>query len=183
MPESEIIHRTEVRGVVFWVEKDSEGRYSAHSNSGDPAFATDHYGVWFEEDAVREMQREIETYEHILEKKRKAQPTPRQLSFLFRKKIPIPLTLTWGEASDLIDEKIKETTARFKGLSVGKRVTYRFIHPLRAVSGEVVKLTTYQGNPRYVDIRFDGEKRLSRFHIDSLPEMVADETVSEAEGA
>lgn len=111
MAESEILHRTEVRGVIFWVEKSPDGEYSAHSSSDESMFNTHGWGE-NEEYAVSEMQSGIELYERILEKKRKTHPTPRQLAFLFREKIPIPLTLTWGEASDLIDERLQEKTRK-----------------------------------------------------------------------
>lgn len=107
MAENEILHRTELRGVVFWIEKSPEDRYSVHSTSRESEF-DQQYAAYSEEDALYEMRQGMEIYERILEGKRKAQPTPRQLAFLFRKKIPIPLTLTWGQASDLIDECLKE---------------------------------------------------------------------------
>jgi hypothetical protein len=40
-------------------------------------------------------------------RKRKGKPTPYQLATLFNMKIQIPLTLTWGEASDLINERME----------------------------------------------------------------------------
>lgn len=46
--------------------------------------------------------------EERLERRRKGPPTAQQLMFLFREKIPIPLTLTWGDASDIIDERLKQ---------------------------------------------------------------------------
>lgn len=63
----------------------------------------------FDQDFVRLiLNEEIEKLEEWLKHHRKGMPTPFQLMFLFREKIPIPLTLTWGEASDIIDERLKQ---------------------------------------------------------------------------
>lgn len=43
-----------------------------------------------------------------IQRKRKGRPTPRQLATLFSLHIPIPLTLTWGQASDMIDAALTE---------------------------------------------------------------------------
>lgn len=42
-----------------------------------------------------------------LARKRKGKPTMRQLATLFNMKIPISINLTFGEASDLIDERME----------------------------------------------------------------------------
>jgi hypothetical protein len=48
--------------------------------------------------------------EKKLEQLRHGLPTPKQLMFLFSQKIPIPPTLTWGEASDIIDKRMRQIT-------------------------------------------------------------------------
>lgn len=50
----------------------------------------------------------VEEIRARLQKKRNHQPTALQLKTLFSLKIPIPLTLTFGEASDLIDAALTE---------------------------------------------------------------------------
>lgn len=60
------------------------------------------------EHARRIVDDEVNLLKDKLEHLRQGLPTPKQLMFLFREKIPIPLTLTWGEASDIIDERLKQ---------------------------------------------------------------------------
>jgi capsule polysaccharide export protein KpsE/RkpR len=50
---------------------------------------------------------EEQDIEKRIARKRKGKPTMRQLATLFDMKIPIPLNLTFGQASDLIDERIE----------------------------------------------------------------------------
>lgn len=61
-----------------------------------------------------------------MNKKAQGNPTPKQLSFLFANKIPIPVDLTFGQASELIEQQIAEDTKKrlenFKGLEVGMMV-------------------------------------------------------------
>lgn len=62
------------------------------------------------EHAGRIVDGEAELLAKKLEQLRQGLPTPKQLMFLFRENIPIPPTLTWGEASDIIDKRMKQIT-------------------------------------------------------------------------
>ncbi|SRR5260221_7707799 len=62
--------------------------------------------AWSLEEAHGIVKEEAEKLETTLAAKRDKSPTAKQILFLFREKIPIPVNLTWGEASDLIDERL-----------------------------------------------------------------------------
>ena len=122
------------------------------------------------EEATQGLEKEITRLEQILEKKRKGLPTPKQLHFLFRHNIPIPPDLTWGQASDTIDEciaqgvqrKRREQSEKFNGFIVGMRV-YQYNNPVRGVwhtnKGEITKLTSNNDGVKYAYVKWDdGEK-------------------------
>lgn len=60
------------------------------------------------EEAQQRAEAEAEELRTRLEIARKKPPTAKQLVTLFQMKIPIPLTLTSGQASDLIDERLTQ---------------------------------------------------------------------------
>src|SRR6266568_3469591 len=110
-----------VAHVTFYLVREDEDSYLIFSESPresldlmrDPRFPEDiderfFYGAVSYNDALIILQEAIVSLEGRLERKRDGMPTPRQLAYLFRHKIPIPLTLTWGQASDIIDEKIAQ---------------------------------------------------------------------------
>jgi len=86
---------------LIYSEDKKRGMQQVEGRYGDP------YPVPYNE-ALITLQHEIETLESILESKRKGPPTSKQLSFLFHLRIPIPLDLTWGRASELLDEYYAE---------------------------------------------------------------------------
>lgn len=183
-----IVHVSQVAHVTFYITSEDDRWFHLFSESekrGIEEAWQSPYSCY--EYATGALAHEQANLEETLERKRKGMPTQKQVYFFFRNEIPIPPDLTWGQASDIIDEKmaqfdkekqakIQETAARFKGLWVGKHITCQFVHPLRTISGEVTKLTSYQGKPRYAYIRFDGEKYESRFFIEALPKIVQDES-------
>lgn len=52
------------------------------------------------------LQEQANRHLEYLVKKDAGTPTPNQLAFLFKQKIPIPIDLTYGQASTLIDEEV-----------------------------------------------------------------------------
>lgn len=82
-----------------WFTLFSESRKEGRRNLGE-CYSLD--------EAYQHLEEEMDTLSAILDRKREKQPTPNQLMFLFREKIPIPLDLTWGEASDLISDRLAQ---------------------------------------------------------------------------
>ncbi len=119
------------------------------------------------DDALALLRAEIQRLEDILERKRKGMPTPNQLAFFFRNKISIPLTLTWGEASDTIDDwlakekkrKLQAQAERFNGFTVGMRVFQLSpVYPngkREIYTGEITKLTTNNKGDNYAYVKWD----------------------------
>jgi hypothetical protein len=66
------------------------------------------------DDALTGLDAAIQHLEVTLEWKRKGPPTQKQVYFLFCEKIPIPVDLTWGQASDLIDERLSQVERDLK---------------------------------------------------------------------
>ncbi len=109
---------------------------------------------------------EIKKLEAYLENKRDKSPTSKQIMFLFREKIPIPVDLTWGQASDLIDEKLNEKKAKrfekFRGLEVGMRVTYG------KFTGTIEKLTSNNQGSNCAYVKFDDNGTIYQCPIPEL---------------
>src|SRR6266704_628577 len=142
----EIMHTEQVAHVTFYITEgvgfydgdDLIHEYDIYSESEKlgihpiDGFEYQQHNSGSYDDALAILRMEIQKLEEILEHKRDGIPTQRQLFFLFRNKIPIPLTLTWGEASDLIDEKLAQIAKdrqvkrleRFNGFTEGDRVSY-----------------------------------------------------------
>lgn len=106
---------------------------------------------------------EIALLEMKIEKRRAGYPTPKQLHFLFREKISIPPNLTWGEASDLIDQclaqkqlkKQQSQVDRFNGFQVGMRVRQKNYD---GIVGEITKLTAGKGTKfAYIQVDKDAD--------------------------
>ena len=107
----------------------------------------------------------VQHLENVLEKKRKGMPTAKQLHFLFREKISIPLTLTWGEASDHIDERINQIAYekqakqqalldKFNGFAVKERVSHLFRLNNIVKTGTITKLFE-RGGEKYARVKLD----------------------------
>lgn len=77
------------------------------------------------DDAYRLHKQTVDGITRRILSKRKGRPTPAQLATLFSLKIPIPLDLTWGQASDMIDAALteKQNERRAKLHLVGKGIT------------------------------------------------------------
>jgi hypothetical protein len=191
-----IVHTEKVAHVAFYIVRDKEYEpldlYLVYSESDDRPLSlvsdpTDyemvdqrlHYGGVPYEEALTILREAIEALERRLEAKRKGIPTARQLHFLFREKIPIPLELTWGEASDLIEERLHQKekekqahlqakTEKFNGLIVGMEVVLcKDTYPGRGSIGEITKLTSNNDGDRYAWVRWEGEFEY-RMSIDAL---------------
>src|SRR5258708_2134892 len=96
-------------------ESEKDGLHECRGESyvgppiGDPPTYDEFYNEFSAyEAATQGLDKEIARFERILEEKRKGMPTRNQLHFLFRHEMPIPVDLTWGQASDLIDEKLAQ---------------------------------------------------------------------------
>lgn len=153
-----VIRTVQVAHVIFTVE---EGMYAEPDTydlySESPKEGKQLLGVYLSNERVSQvLDNEIRKLEDILEQKRKGWPTPKQLHFLFREKIPIPLDLTWGQASDLIDERLAQIEyekaanrlKRFDGLTEGEKVSYL------GQPGTITKLTQ-AGGRKYAHLQLD----------------------------
>jgi hypothetical protein len=131
----------------------------------------------FYDDALVILRGEIQRLEEVLERKRAGFPTQKQVHFLFREKIPIPVDLTWGQASDLIDERLSQKEyekevkqqarlAMFNGFEVGMEV----FQPLKnyMAYGKITKLTSNNAGIRYAYVRWESKDYTSRETIDTL---------------
>lgn len=189
-----IVHTVQVAHVTFSITETP--------SPGDPEDWDEIYTVYSEtekdgvkpiqgmlnySDAVAVVRQEVERLEQILERKRKGMPTQKQVYFLFQKKIPIPLDLTWGEASDLIDEwlvtekqrKLQAQAEKFKGFTVGMRVYQHSYQNVRGKwrinGGEITKLTSNNHGNNYAYVKWDGGNDVARVSIDTLQKTEASE--------
>lgn len=106
-----IVYKAQVAHVTFYIKKHRwapRGWYEVYSESEKDGRHDINILVFSYECALSSLEDEIRTLEEILERKRSDIPTPKQLHFLFRNKIPIPLTLTWGGASDIVDQRLAQ---------------------------------------------------------------------------
>jgi hypothetical protein len=183
-----IIHTEKVAHVTFTIRQIVPDIFDLYSESEGKGWHRLEWGVSYDT-ALTRLQQEIVSLESALENKRSSIPTQKQLHFLFRNKVSIPPDLTWGQASDIINEKIAQIEIErdamqeqkrekqikdFHGLWVGKRLICKLpINcPTREVAGEVFKLTyNNRREPRYVYIRFDDGKSFY-YDVDDLPDMV-----------
>lgn len=112
------------------------------------------------------LEEEMDKLSAILDRKRDGLPTPKQLMFLFREKIPIPLDLTWGEASNLIDDRLmqikkEKQEKRERKLQVKRQYNAgdKVIHAQFGV-GIVLKSEVWE-NTEFLEVQFqDSQKRL-----------------------
>lgn len=142
-----IVSTEKVAHVTFYIVKDAvkEDCYRVYSESKGKAlrlvipvsdgFESDSFEYLNSrslDDAWVILSEEAQRLEEVLARKRDGVPTQKQVYFLFHNKIPIPIDLTWGGASDLIDEhlarlaKEKQTRRleRFNGFTEGDRVSF-----------------------------------------------------------
>lgn len=143
-----IRYTSQVAHVTFYITEDDShvlDRYKLFSYSEDRGLQQ----TWDEDNSTAGwLDKGFETYEQAceellkvqikleetIEKRRSGFPTPKQLFFLFTHKIPIPIDLTWGQASDLIDEKLQQNKKdkearrleRFQGFTEGDKVAFYF---------------------------------------------------------
>lgn len=166
LPE-EIVYSLQVEHVTFFIAQSSELEewftlYSESKKEGKRKLGESY--SW--EYALSRLEEERDTLLSILERKRKKSPTPSQLMFLFRQKMPIPADLTWGEASDLIGERLEQIKMKKQGVvevpteegqfQPGDRVR----HP-RFGEGIVLKSEVLR-QEEFVEVQFtDGTKRLA----------------------
>lgn len=95
----------------YFVYSDSKGQgLQVLSQQGHPAAATTalHHLLMHQHTALDLIKDLAQRLEQTIAKKRLGMPTAKQVYFLFRHQIPIPLDLTWGQASDLIDEQLSQ---------------------------------------------------------------------------
>jgi hypothetical protein len=186
----QIISSEKVAHVTFYLVKDKDDPfeesffvYSESKNRGLERL-TDYPEPRVS--ALEEIRFHAQRLEDILEKKRKGTPTSKQVYFLFLHKIPISLTLTWGEASDLIDEKLNQLeyekqeylqkkAEKFKGFTVGQRIACQFLHPLRLSSGTITKLTSNNRGSHYMYVEYD-DGEICRWPLNGLPRIVEEGT-------
>lgn len=171
-----IVYSEQIAHVTFTIEQIDDWYLvtSETKNEGKQLIieTEDEWGAW------HALTDEKEQLEKKIEHLRKGKPTPRQLYFLFDQKIPIPLTLTWGEASDIIDDRLKqikqERTKRhanlFKDFTVGMRITqsFTFSGKKHTNKGEITKLTSNNEGIGYAHVMFDGSARTSKVAISTL---------------
>jgi hypothetical protein len=144
-----IVHTSHVAHVTFYIikhedreqwklfsetEKDGirECRGEAHYDYEEAPTQNEYYNEYDSyEEAIQGLEKEIARLERVLEKKRNRMPTSKQVYFLFCEKIPISIDLTWGQAHDLIEERIaqmeyerlQKQIERFQGFVEGDRVS------------------------------------------------------------
>jgi len=182
-----VVYTEKVAHVTFYVVKDKtwDDRYLVYSESKKRGLHVipdeEHFIEYFNpipvsyDDALAVLRKSILDLEGALERKRDEIPTPKQLHFLFCHKIPIPLTLTWGQASDLIDEQITRSlkekqakqdakTAQFKGFTVGMEVcqssTVRYPDGkshMQVLLGEITKLTSSNAGDKYAWVKWTSD--------------------------
>jgi hypothetical protein len=106
--EGRVVHTEQVAHVTFSItEVIRDSGYDLYAESKNDGLKRLEWGVCYDYAIVR-LQQEIDQLEQKLEHKRKGMPTAKQLHFLFRERIPIPPDLTWGQASDLIEERMAQ---------------------------------------------------------------------------
>ncbi|SRR6266702_4485724 len=164
-----VVHTEKVHHVTFYlvtdkVLKDWFAIYSESEKRGLELLYDLRPGY---DDMLRNLQKEIQELEEILESKRKGIPTAKQLHFLFRERIPIPLELTWGEASNLIDERLNQKEYEKQKYFEAKAEKYNgFLEGVRAFMpygrfvsiGEVTKLTSNNAGTRYAYVKWDSNQ-------------------------
>lgn len=103
-------------------------------------------------------------------------PTASQLRFLFREKIPIPLMLTWDEASDLIDERLNQKASKL-GFIVGDKVSYLFRATGKRETGQIVRFSDRSDGYMFADICLDDGRILYGVYLSNgtLQKITADE--------
>lgn len=180
-----IVSTETVAHVTFYLVKDKfDDTYSIYTESKDRGLARyrgdgGFCDSWDYRGAIDNFRKAIHDLEATLEMKRKSIPTAKQLHFLFCHGIPIPLTLTWGEASDLIEEKLhqiayeKQTKQQalldqFNGFAVKDRVTYK---PNPKVTGAITKLWEVEGS-KWANFRPDGSRGVWGVVLDNLQKIV-----------
>jgi hypothetical protein len=111
--QERVVFTGKVDFVTFYLVKDVvlENAYALYTESEQIALRP--FGNSFAsplpyDQAMQELRKAMQRLEKTLGKKRNGAPTPNQLHFLFRQKIPIPLTLTWSQASKLIKERLQQ---------------------------------------------------------------------------
>jgi len=179
-----IVFSEKVAHITFHLVRMPEG-YFVYSESRDRGIEQigDDPFIGFDpmtyDTAVQILRESIQKLEQILEKKRSSVPTAKQIYYLFCHKIPISIDLTWGEASDLIDEHVNQEkqaqhqkqAERFNGFTVGQKITCQFSHPTRLESGTITKLTGNNRSGKYMYVKYDNGNTI-RWPLDRLPRIV-----------
>jgi hypothetical protein len=138
-----VVHSVQVAHVTFSVTayEGLDDCYDLYSGSEHGGFQQLGWGLPYTE-ALLQLQEEIEKLETVLERKRKGLPTANQLHFLFRNQIPIPLDLTWGQASDLIEQRMAQIEVEKEAKRKAKEELRRALEPPYH-SGEKVTHSLY----------------------------------------
>jgi hypothetical protein len=200
-----IIHVSQVAHVTFYITEidwgvdenlEPDKRYKLFEESAKRGLrewtGEDHLTDIFDtyEEATYYLAQAQANLENILEYKRKGKPTQKQVYFLFSNEIPIPIDLTWGQASDLIDEKLdqkakerevyfEEKTKKYQGFQVGMRIDCVFYHPSRIESGEITRLTSGNRGQRYAYVKYDHDNHVDRWDVETL-KMIVERSLNDA---
>jgi hypothetical protein len=185
-----IVSTEKVAHVTFYLVKDKndpfEESYFVYSESEKRGLEQlTHFASPYQE-ALIDLQAEITLLEVTLEEKRKGIPTPKQVYFLFKNQIPIPIDLTWGQASDLIDEKLNQLeyekqaylqkkAEKFDGFAIKNKISYAFPGNNNVEIGTIAKLYERQG-VRYARINLDNGGYLQAEWTRLLPNMTKIQT-------
>lgn len=194
--QDRIVSTEKVAHVTFYIVKEREDCYDVYSESEkrglyrvNGTYEYQQYDSGSHEDALAILREEIQRLEETLEHKRKGIPTAKQLHFLFREKIPIPLTLTWGEASDLIDERLNQKelekqmyfeakAEKYGGFIVGMGVVLcKDIYPGKGRIGIISKLTQNNDGDKYAWVEWGAASYEYRVNIDTLKKATDEQLV------
>lgn len=168
--EGDIIHTSQVEHVTFYLAKDEHGIYRIYTQSKKHGIKS--VGANLEEGlpdfysydiAMEVFTKEQAKLEEILERKRNGVPTRDQVYFLFSHKITIPLDLTWGQASDIIDEwltkekqkKVHRQETLFRGLAIGDRVAYHSNLTKKQYTGIITHLRSNNRGGNYAYVQWE----------------------------
>jgi hypothetical protein len=166
-PPEEVVYSLQVEHVTFSIAQSSELEewftlYSESKKQGKQKLG-ESYSYEY---ALSRLEEEKSTLLAILKRKQNKSPTPSQLMFLFRQKIPIPADLTWGEASDLISERLVQIEMKKQGVvevpaERGQFQSGDHVRHARFGEGIVLKSEVLR-DEEFVEVQFaDGKKRLA----------------------
>ncbi len=167
---------------LAYMETKDQGLQLLDNYSGRPV--SDEFDAYHssQEQALKTIERASQRLLEILNKKRNGLPTAKQVYFLFTHRIPIPLDLTWGQASDLIDECLNQIAyereaakqaqfEKYYGFQVGDRVSWLFTAVNIVENGTISRLRE-MGERKLATIKLDSGGILSGVDVDQLQKAV-----------